>query len=95
MRGKDSGKTGEVLAIIKKDNSTRVVIKGVNIVKKTQKPNAQLGIQGGVSEIEKGIDISNVMLLDKSGKASRVGFSIDTKTGKKVRLIKKSGETIK
>lgn len=96
MRGKDSGKEGEILAILKKDKSIKVIIKGVNIVKKTQKPNAQLGIQGGISEIEKGIDISNVMLIDKkTGKPSRVSFKIDEKTGKKMRLIKKSGELIK
>ncbi len=96
MRGKDSGKEGDVLAIIKGVKNTRVIIKGVNIVKKTQKPNAQLGIKGGITEIEKGIDISNVMLIDKkTGKPSRVGFKIDEKTGKKLRFIKKSGETIK
>ena len=95
MRGKDSGKEGEVLAIVKKQNSIKVLIKGVNIVKKTQKPNAQLGIVGGINEMEKPIDISNVMLVDKkSGKPSRVKFSIDEKSGKKVRLSIKSGEAI-
>ena len=95
VRGKDSGKEGEVLQVLLKEDSVKVIVKGINIVKRSQKPNPQLGIPGGVSEIEKGIDISNVMLIDKkSGKPTRVSFKLDEKTGKKVRISKISGEVI-
>lgn len=100
MRGKDSGKTGEVSKVISKTSAkgqiiTTIVVSGVNIVKRSQKPNPQFGIAGGIIEIEKPIDVSNVMLLDpKSGKPTRVGFKVDEKTGKKTRVSKKSGEII-
>lgn len=99
MRGKDAGKTGEVLSVVsritaKKKQRVMVVVKGVNIVKKSQKPNPQFGIKGGFIEFEKPIDLSNVMMLDpKSGKPTRVGFKVEN--GKKVRISKKSGEIIK
>lgn len=95
MRGKDAGKEGEVLKVIKLENAFKVLVKGVNIVKKSQKPNPQLGIAGGMSEMEKPVDISNVMLLDKkTGKATRVKFNVDAKTGKKSRIAAKSGDAI-
>lgn len=98
MRGKDSGKSGEVLSIINKikDNQKRtlIVVKGINIVKRAQKPNPQFGIQGGIIEFEKPIDISNAMLLDsKSAKPTRIGIKKE-KDGKKIRISKKSGEKI-
>ncbi len=99
MRGKDAGKKGEVLKVLKTFSrgvsKTQVVVKGVNIVKRSRKPNPQFGIQGGIIEIEKPIDLSNVMYFDeKAGKPSRIGFKIDEK-GKKIRFSKKSGEAIK
>jgi len=100
MRGKDAGKEGEVLAIVEKLNKrkkpvTRVVVRGVNIVKKHQKPNPTLNVPGGIIEFEKAIDISNIMLVDpKSGEPTRVGYQVDEKTGKKVRIAKKSGAII-
>ncbi len=95
MRGKDAGKEGEVLKVILGDKQTKVIVKGINIVKRSQKPNPQLGIAGGVSEMEKGIDISNVMLIDKkSGKATRVIIKVDSKTGKKARVSQKTGDVI-
>lgn len=99
MRGKDSGKRGEVLSVVlKKDSKSKgavkVVIKGINIVKRAQKPNPQLGIKGGLVEIEKPMDVSNVMLVDpKSDKPTRVGLKVD-ESGKRVRFAKKSGEII-
>ncbi len=89
MQGKDSGKRGEVVLVLE----GKVVVKGINIVKKSQKPNAQLGLKGGIVEMEKPIDVSNVMLIDKkSDKPTRVGFKVVD--GKKVRFAKKSGEVI-
>jgi large subunit ribosomal protein L24 len=97
MRGRDAGKIGEVLKVVTPVRATdalRVVVRGVNIVKKSQKPNPTAGIQGGIIEVEKPITISNVMLVDpKDGKTpTRVKFEI--KDGKKVRVAVKSGTVI-
>lgn len=88
ISGKDKGKTGVVLtALPKKD---RVVVEGINIIKKHTKPN-QANPQGGIVSQEAAIHVSNVMLLDpKSGEPTRVGYKIED--GKKVRVAKKSGE---
>lgn len=100
MNGKDAGKEGEVLMVVEKINKrgkpvTKVVVRGVNIAKKHRKPNPTFNIAGGIIEIEKPIDISNVMLIDpESGAPTRVGFKTDDKTGKKVRYAKKSGAII-
>ncbi len=100
MRGKDAGKEGEVLKVINKlegkKQSVKVVVAGVNVVKRHQKPNPTLGITGGITEIEKPIDISNVMVLDpKTNEPTRIGIKVDAKTGKKVRFAKKSGQELK
>lgn len=90
ITGKDKGKEGVVLAAFPKKD--RVIIEGVNIVKKHVKPN-QLNPQGGIVSLEAAIHISNVMLIDpKSGEPTRVGFKIED--GKKVRVAKKSGVVI-
>ena len=90
ISGKDKGKTGVVLtAIPKKD---RVLVEGINIVKKHTKPN-QASPQGGIVSQEAAIHVSNVMLLDpKSGEPTRVGYKVED--GKKVRVAKKSGEKL-
>lgn len=100
MRGKDAGKIGEVLAIkdvvmANKVKKTLALVKDVNIVKKAQKPNPQLGIVGGMQQFEKPVDISNVMYFDEKSKSpSRIGFKVEEATGKKVRFAKKSGSVI-
>ena len=90
ISGKDKGKTGVVLtALPKKD---RVLVEGVNIIKKHTKPN-QANPQGGIVRQEAAIHVSNVMLLDpKSGEPTRVGYKVED--GKKVRVAKKSGEKL-
>ncbi|AKO90805.1 MULTISPECIES: 50S ribosomal protein L24 [Priestia] len=90
ISGKDKGKQGVVLtAYPKKD---RVIVEGVNIVKKHSKPS-QLNPQGGINSQEAPIHVSNVMLLDpKTGEPTRVGYKVED--GKKVRVAKKSGETL-
>ena len=90
ISGKDKGKTGVVLtALPKKD---RVLVEGINIVKKHTKPN-QANPQGGIVSQEAAIHVSNVMLLDpKSGEPTRVGYKVED--GKKVRVAKKSGEKL-
>jgi large subunit ribosomal protein L24 len=101
MRGKDAGKTGEVLKVVKKVNGkralqTKVVIKGVNIITRHQKPNPTFNIPGGLLKIEKPVDISNVMLVDaKTNKPTRITMQVDAKTGKKSRVYKKSKQAIK
>ena len=86
IAGKDKDKTGKVLSV--KDG--KVVVEGVNMVKKHTKPN-QMNQAGGIVEQEAAIDISNVMLL-VDGKATRVGFEV--KDGKKVRVAKATGKVI-
>ncbi len=91
ISGKDKGKEGIVLkAFPKKD---RIVVEGINMVKKHQKPSA-MAPQGGILEIEAPIHVSNVQLIDpKTGEATRISHQVID--GKKVRVSKKSGEIIK
>ncbi|HEY9581663.1 MAG TPA: 50S ribosomal protein L24 [Savagea sp.] len=90
ISGKDKGKTGVVLAALPKKD--RVLVEGVNIIKKHTKPN-QANPQGGIVSQEAAIHVSNVMLLDpKSGEPTRVGYKVED--GKKVRVAKKSGEKL-
>ncbi|OZS78543.1 50S ribosomal protein L24 [Tetzosporium hominis] len=91
ISGKDKGKTGVILSAFPKKD--RVLVEGVNIVKKHTKPN-QANPQGGIVEQEAAIHVSNVMLIDpKTGEPTRVGYKGED--GKKVRVAKKSGEIIK
>ncbi|WP_100332800.1 50S ribosomal protein L24 [Bacillus xiapuensis] len=90
ITGKDKGKTGIVLAAFPKKD--RVLVEGINIVKKHAKPS-QVNPQGGIISQEAPIHASNVMLLDpKSNEPTRVGYKVVD--GKKVRVAKKSGETL-
>ena len=89
--GNDKGKTGKVLSV--NPSKDRVIVEGVNMVKKHTKPNSKQP-QGGIVEQEAGIHISNLQLIDpKSGKPTRVGYKMVD--DKKVRYAKKSGEEIK
>ena len=88
---KDLKKPRRVLAVFPKEN--RVLVEGVNIVKKHNKPTAQ-NTAGSITEKEAPIHISNVMLVDNSGAPTRVGKKTDD-NGKSVRVSKKSGEVIK
>ncbi|MDB5477872.1 MAG: ribosomal protein [Alphaproteobacteria bacterium] len=88
--GKDKGKTGEILKVLTSEN--RVVVQGVNVVKKHTKPSAT-NTAGGIVEMELSIHASNVALVGTDGKATRAGYKIDDK-GVKTRVSKKSGETI-
>lgn len=91
ISGKDKGKKGRVIAAYPREN--RVLVEGVNMMKKHQKPNQQ-NPQGGIIEQEAPIHVSNVMHVDpKSGKVTRIGYKV-LDNGKKVRIAKKSGEAI-
>lgn len=91
LTGKDKGKRGKVKNIL---SSGRVVVEGVNLIKKHQKPAPALNQPGGIVEKEAAIPLSNVALFNTAtGKADRVGFRFED--GKKVRFFKSNGETIK
>jgi large subunit ribosomal protein L24 len=91
ITGKDKGKKGRVLACYPKES--RILVEGVNMIKKHQKPN-QANPQGGIITKEAPIHSSNVMLIDpKSGGPTRVGYKV-LDNGKKVRVAKKSGEVL-
>ena len=90
LTGRDKGSKGEVLKVLPTEN--RVVVQGVNVVKKHQKPTQYSS--GGIVDKELSIHVSNVAVVDpKSGDASRVGYKVN-KDGSKVRIAKKSGEEI-
>ena len=89
LAGKDKGRSGSVLKVLPKDS--RVLVEGVNMVKRHTKPT-QSDPQGGIKTKEATVHISNVALLDKTGKPTRVGFKIDG--DKKVRVAKTTGEVI-
>jgi len=90
LSGKDKGRTGEVIRSIPRED--RVVVSGVNIMVKHQKPSQFQ--EGGIKRVEAPIHVSNVAHVDpRDGKPTRVGFRTDDK-GRKVRFAKRSGEAI-
>lgn len=90
LTGKDKGTKGEVLKVFPTDS--RVLVQGVNMVTKHNKPSQFSA--GGIEKKELPIHVSNVALADpKTGEATRVGYTT-LKDGKKVRVARKSGETI-
>ena len=87
LSGKDKGKRGEVIVALPSEG--KVVVRGVAVVKKAQRPT-QANQQGGIVEKEAAIDVSNVALVCPTcGKATRVGHAEED--GKKVRVCKKCG----
>ena len=91
LAGKDKGKQGKVLKVLIADN--RVIIEGVNLIKKHTKPNPLLGVAGGIVEKEASIHVSNVAIVNPAtGKADRVGFRFEDE--KKVRFFKSNGELV-
>ena len=89
IAGKDAGKQGKVLKV---DNSReRIVVEGVNMIKRHTRPNPQKNIQGGIVEREGAIHVSNVMVISPdSGRRTRVGYKI-LDDGRKVRVAKVDG----
>lgn len=90
LAGKDKGKKGKVLKVLASED--RLIVEGVNVVKKHQKPNPQLNVAGGIVEKEASIHVSNVAIANREGKADRVGFRFED--GNKVRFFKSNGELI-
>ena len=89
ITGNNKGSEGKVLKIVSDKN--RLIVEGINMVKKHMKPNAQ-NPQGGIIEKEASIHISNVSLLTSTGETTKVGYRMDD--NKKVRFSKKSNEVI-
>ena len=88
--GKDKGKEGKITHVLRNEN--RVVVEGVNIVKKHIKGNGQQA--GSITEVEAPIHASNVMIIDpKTKKPTRIGHSVN-KDGKKIRVTKKSNSSL-
>ena len=90
LAGKDKGKRGKVRKVLDND---KLIVSGVNMMKKHTKPNPQAGVAGGIVEKEAPIQVSNVAIFNPgSSKADRVGFKVDGDS--KVRIFKSSGEVI-
>src|SRR3546814_10679782 len=90
ITGRDKGKSGTVLRVDPKES--RVLVQGVNVVKRHSRPSA--GQTGGIIEKELSIHLSNVELVDpKTSKPTRVGLTV-MEGGRKVRVARRSGEVI-
>lgn len=91
LTGKDKGRSGRILKYVKKN---RLIVEGVNMVKKHVRPNPNKNEQGGILEREAGIHVSNVAILNpQTQRADRVAFKT-LEDGKKVRYFVSNGEVI-
>ena len=92
IAGRDKGKRGTVLG---RPYAAHLLVEGVNVVKKNQRPNPMKGLTGGIVDKTMPIDQSNVMLFNPAtGKGDRVGIRT-LEDGKKVRFFKSNGEIVK
>ena len=89
IAGDHKGTEGEIISLLREKN--KVVVSGVNIVKRHTKPNAQ-NPQGGIVEKEAPISIANISLLTVEGQITRIGYKFDD--GKKIRVSRKTNEAI-
>ena len=92
IAGESKGQQGRILFV--DPAKDKAIVEGINIVSKHTKPNAD-NPKGGIVKQEAPIHVSNLMLMDASGKATRIGRKISEKSNKLVRYSKKSGEEIK
>ena len=92
ISGNSKGQSGKVLEVVREDE--RAIVEGVNLVSKHTKPNAK-SPQGGILKKEALVHISNLMVIDSTGKPTRTGRRVDSKKDMSVRYSKKSGEVIK
>ncbi len=91
IAGRDKGKRGKVTRVL---TDGRVLVSGINMIKKHQKPNPQMGVPGGIVEKEAALQASNVAIFNSATKkADRVGFKI-LENGDKVRVFKSNGEAV-
>lgn len=90
ISGKDKGKRGNVTRFV---GENKVIVSGINIVKRHTKPNPNAGIAGGIVEKEAPLDISNVAIFNpETNKADRVGFLVEE--GQKKRVYKSTNKVI-
>lgn len=90
LTGRDKGKRGKVVRIV---DDKRILVSGINIIKKHQRANPQANVAGGIIEKEAPIQVSNVAIYNPStSKADRVGFKVEG--GKKFRIFKSNGEQV-
>ena len=90
LSGADNGKTGKITSVDREKG--RAFVEGINLVSKHTKPSAA-NPQGGIVKREASVHISNLMVIDSKGQASRIGRKLN-KDGKLVRYSKKSGEVL-
>ena len=90
IAGRDKGKRGTVRQVL---DTGKLVVSGINMLKKHTTPNPQAGVSGGIVEREAPIQISNVAIYNsEAGRADRVGYKVED--GKKVRIYKSDGSAI-
>jgi large subunit ribosomal protein L24 len=92
IAGNNKGQSGRVLFV--DTEKSRAIVEGINMISKHTRPNAD-NPKGGIIKQEAGVHISNLKIIDKSGKPTRIGRKTDEKTGKSIRYSKKTGEVIK
>jgi len=91
IAGKDKGRRGTVLRVFADE---RVLVEGINVAKKHEKPNPNMGVPGGIVDKEMPMEISNVLVFNpKSKKGERVGFRVQG-DGSKARIFRSSGEAV-
>ena len=92
IAGNYKGQSGRILTVDKEKQ--RAIVEGVNLISKHTRPNAD-NPKGGIIKQEASVHVSNLKVIEKSGKPTRLGRKKDEKTGKSIRYSKKSGEVIK
>jgi len=94
IAGKDKGKTGKIVSVDR--DLGRVIVEGINMIKRATKPNPAKGIKGGFQEREASIHVSNVMILTSGGITTRIGSKVETVGGKtrRTRIARKTGEVL-
>ena len=94
ITGRDKGKTGRVLQVQRERG--RILVEHVAMVKRHTRPNPQKQIKGGIAERESSIAISNVMMVNSNGEATRVGYRLEgsATNPRRVRIAKKGGEIL-
>jgi large subunit ribosomal protein L24 len=95
IAGRDKGKTGRVLEINK--DTGRILVEGVQMIKRHTRPNPAQQIKGGIAEKEGSIHASNVMVLTAGGVPTRIGYKVEKEGGvtRRTRIARKTGETLK
>ncbi|QAX81643.1 50S ribosomal protein L24 [Candidatus Pseudomonas adelgestsugas] len=90
IAGKEKGKRGKVLKVF---TDNRLVVSGLNLIKRHTKPNQMLGAQGGIVKTEAPLHVSNVAVFNsETNKADRIGFKV--KDGKKIRVFKSTQQEV-